>query len=61
MLLIQLIKEVVLMLFLPILGLIFVQWLELRYLSQREANCLRLGMILGTIVIAGTYLLTRGV
>jgi hypothetical protein len=60
MLLILLIREVVLMIFLPILALIFAQWLESKYLNQREASCLRLGMILGAIMIAGTYLLTRG-
>jgi hypothetical protein len=49
-----------LLLFLPVLGLIIAQLLESKYLTPKEASCLRLGMILGAILIGGTYLLTKG-
>jgi len=57
---ILLLREVASMLFLPILVLIFVQRLESKGLGPTEANCIRLGIILGTILSGGIYLLTRG-
>ncbi len=58
--LIQVIREIALLLFSPLLGLLIAGWFESSYASREETSILLSGMILGAILIGVIFLLARG-